>query len=334
MGWQIMEYAAIDTHKESVQVHKIDEAAQPLLRERYPVTEIGLEKLRQAVSGAVCVLEACSTSYPIYDFLTSNGIKVKVAHPLLLKSISGLKKTDKIDAERMALMLKAGIIPLAHIPTQSVRMNRDLVRQHISLVEQRTSEKNRVHALLLRYRIKVTQKNVFKKKRNWLTEEVPFELQPLLKQSLEHIDYLNNQLVSVNLLIEKKALANSDAILLTSIAGVGYFTSLLIASFIDDINRFGSSEQLVSYAGLAPRINQSGEKIILGSLSKHGMKEMRWALTQCSWAAVRYNKRFKKFYTKKSKKIGKKKAIIAVARKMLTIMYYMLKRREKFHYTC
>lgn len=329
-----MEYAGIDTHKESVQVHRVDGDARPVLRERFPTTDEGLRKLHAAVDGAVCVLEACSTSYPIYDFLTSRGVEVKVAHPLLLKSISGLKKTDKVDAERMALMLKAGIIPLAHIPSHKVRAERDLVRQHISLVHQITAEKNRVYSLLLRYRVIVSEKIVFKKKREWLNEEVPIEVKPILEQSLEHIDYLQRLQYQMDGLIKQKAVSNPDAVLLDSMPGVSYFSSVLIASFIDGVERFGSQEQLVSYAGLAPSIHQSGERIILGSISKQGMTELRWALTQCAWTAIRYSKKLRKFFLKKKRKIGANKAIIAVARKMLTIMFFMLKRRETFRDAC
>lgn len=329
-----MDSTAIDTHKESVQVHRIDENANPVLRERYPATQQGLEKLLAGVRESVCVLEACSTSYPIYDYLTSNGVEVKVAHPLLLKSISGLKKTDKVDAERMALMLKAGIIPLAHIPSLEVRLDRDLVRQHISLVGQRTCEKNRVHAVLLRYRVRVDKKILFGKNRDWLGKNVPVEVRPVLEQCLEHIDYLNGLKYRVDVRIRKRAFTNPGALLLVSVPGVSYFSALLIVSFVDGIERFGSSEQLVSYAGLAPRISQSGEKTILGHISKQGTKEMRWVLTQCAWIAVRRKGKFRKFFLKKKRKIGKKKALIAVARKMLTAMYYMLKRREKFVDAC
>ena len=328
-----MDYTGIDSHKESVVVHRIDGNTNPVLRERYPTTQQGLEKFLGGVRGSMCVLEACTTSYPIYDFLVANGVEVKVAHPLLLKSISGLKKTDKVDAQRMALMLKAGIIPLAHIPSQKVRVDRDLVRQHISLVQQKTGEKNRVHALLLRYRVKEPE-NPFGKKRDWLDSEVPCEVRPVLEQSLEHIDYLQRLQYQIDKRIEKKAGENADALLLNSIPGVGYFSSLLVASFVDGVERFGSSEQLVSYAGLAPRIHQSGERTVLGSISKQGMKELRWALTQCAWVAMRKKGKLRKFYLKKKRRIGAGKAIIAVARKMLTIMFFMLKRREAFRDAC
>lgn len=328
-----MEYAAIDTHKESVQVHRIDDDARPVLRERYPTTEDGLEKLYDAVYGASCVLEACSTSYPIYDFLISRGVEVKAAHPTLLKSLSGLKKTDKVDAERMALMLKAGIIPLAHIPSQEVRMDRDLVRQHISLTQQRTGEMNRVHALLLRYKVKVQRGNPFDENDDYW-KKAPAEIKPLLEQCLKHIEYLNSMLTQVDRRIRERAKSNADAVLLMSMPGIAHFSSLLVSSFIDGVERFGTSEQLVSYAGLAPRVYQSGEKTTFGHISKHGAKELRWSLTQCAWVSAKYSRKLRKFYLKKRRKIGNKKAIIAVARKMLTIMFFMLKRRQQFIDAC
>ncbi len=329
-----MDSTAIDTHKESIQVHRIDENTNnPVLKERYPTTQQGMEKFLDGIRGSVCVLEACTTSYPIYDFLVANGVEVKVAHPLLLKSISGLKKTDKVDAERMALMLKAGIIPLAHIPSQSVRLDRDLVRQHISLVEQRIAEKNRVHAFLLKYGIRVQEDNLFKKKRKWL-EGVPLGVKPVLEQHLSHIDYLGEMKYQVDKEIKEKAVRNPDAVFLLSIPGVSYFSALLVVSFVDGVERFGSCEQLVSYAGLSPTIHQSGERTVLGHISKHGAREIRWALTQCAWVAIRHKGKLRKFFLKKSKKIGKKKAIIAVARKLLTAMYFMLKRREEYKDAC
>ncbi|MBI4210540.1 MAG: hypothetical protein HY544_03480 [Candidatus Diapherotrites archaeon] len=80
-----MDNTCIDTHKETVQIHRVDENTNLVLMERYPTTQGGLEKLLAGVRGSVCVMEACSTSYPIYDFLIANGVEVKVANPILLK---------------------------------------------------------------------------------------------------------------------------------------------------------------------------------------------------------------------------------------------------------
>lgn len=304
-----------------------------LVREvRIPTDDLSLVRLAKTIGKAKCVMEASSACYPIYDTLTEKGIKVKVAHPLLLKSLSGLKKTDKVDAKRMAQMLKADIIPEAYIPTKEVRMKRDLVNQHISLTQQKTREINRVRALLLRHKIKPKAKNLFGKRANWINDcEIPEYLKQVLQQYLDQIHDLKGQLKKADVLIEDQAKQNKDAVLLHTHPGVGWFTAFLVAVRIDGIKRFPTPEQLVSYAGLAPTIHQSANTVRLGRISKQGCPELRWALGQCAWTAIRKNKKLRKKYFKVKRKHGKKKAITAIARKILVTMYYMLKRREVFN---
>jgi transposase len=259
-------------------------------------------------------------------------VKVKVAHPLLLRSYCGLKKTDRIDAKKLAVMLKAGFIPEAHIPNKKVRMERDLVRQHIHIVQSRTAEICRARALLLRHRIKPRTKNIFGKRANWLEKAcIPDNVRFLLQQSARQIRSLEERKKEVDTKITKKAKTNKDAAILQSIPGVGWFTAYLAVVTLDDVKRFPSAEQLVSYAGLAPRIYQSGDTRYTGRISKQGRPELRWALIQCAWIAVRKSKRFRKTYMKIKRRSGNKKAIVAVARKLLTTMYYLLKKQEAYN---
>lgn len=326
-----MLFAGLDTHKESVQVHIVNQKTQSVREERFGTDDLGLENLGYAVRNAECVLEAGSTCYSVYDFLVKRGIKVTVADPRLVRSLSGLKKTDKVDAKRLALMLKAGIIPQAHIPTHEVRLDRDLVRQHIALTKQKTREINRLKALLLRYRIKPGTKNLYGKRANWLeTIQVPQELRLVLEQHIESIRLLVAQRKKVDTQIETKAGGNKDGARLVSIPGVGWFTAHVVIAVVDGIHRFPSIEQLVSYAGLAPRVYQSGETHYSGKISKTGRAELRWALIQAAWSSVRHSKRFRKKYLKLKRKHGKKKAIVAVARKLLATMYSMLKNKTSF----
>jgi len=182
------------------------------------------------------------------------------------------------------------------------------------------------------YIIKPKQKNLFGKRADWLEKNsTPEEIKPVLQQSLQHIQELEKKKDQIDALIEKQAKKNTQAVLLQSIPGVGWFTAYLVIVFIDEIKRFPSPEQLVSYVGLAPSIYQSGNTTHFGHISKHGRSELRWALGQCSWIAVRKTNKFRKKYLKIKRKHGKKKAITAVARKMLTVMYYMLKRNEVFN---
>ena len=150
-----MNFAGLDTHKDDVLLHIITgKNNRTVVEERIPTTDAGFDRLARLLKGAACVMETGSTCYQTFDALVERGIMPKVAHALALRQNSGLKKTDPIDARRMALMLKADFIPGVHIPTKQVRIERDLISQHISLVQQHTREINRTRALLLRYRIK------------------------------------------------------------------------------------------------------------------------------------------------------------------------------------
>lgn len=326
-----MQFAGLDTHKESVLAHIIDEKGRLKREERFSADDLELTRLAKALKNTECVMEAGTTCYQFYDTLTEQGVKIKVAHPLLLRSYCGLKKTDKVDAKKLAVMLKAGFIPEAHIPSKKVRMERDLVRQHIHLTQNRTAEINRARALLLRHRIKPKTKNLFGKRANWQEKAcIPDNVRFLLQQSTRQIRSLEEQKKEVDTKITKKAKTNNDTVILQSIPSIGWFTAYLAVVTFDGIERFPSAEQLVSYAGLAPRIYQSGNTRYTGRISKQGRPELRWALIQCAWIAVRKSKRFRKTYTRIKKRSGNKKAIVAVARKLLTTMYYLLKKQEAY----
>ena len=327
-----MNFSGLDTHKESVVVHKVDGEAKDILSQHFGTGNLELERLYENVKDSECVLEAGSTCYPIYDFLTSRGVKVKVADPRILKSNCGLKKkTDKVDAKKMALMLRAGFIPEAHIPTNFVRIDRDLFKQHIFLTKQKTREINKVKSILLRYRIQPEKSNLFGKKTNWLDDcQISSELKLVLQQSLDKILLFQQQKKNVDKLIEEKARKNNDAVLLNSIPGVGWFTAFLVCNLIDGVERFHSVEQLISYAGLSPSVYQSGNKTYLGRISKQGRPELRWILVQCAWITVKKSKRFRKKFLKLKRKKGVKKAIVATAKKLLNVMYFLLKKKESY----
>lgn len=118
--------------------------------------------------------------------------------------------------------------------------------------------------------------------------------------------------------------------ILTTIQGIGFFSALLIYAEIGDINRFPNSKKLCSYAGLVPSIRQSGNRTIKGRITKEGNKLLRWVLVQCALIAVRKDERFRKFYERIKAKKGPQKAIVATARKLLTVVYACLKNRTPY----
>ena len=120
--------------------------------------------------------------------------------------------------------------------------------------------------------------------------------------------------------------------LLMTITGVDYYTALLFTSEIGDIHRFSSSSKLSSWIGLVPRVHQSADTYYHGRITKQGSPLVRWALIQAAQVAVRWDSHWREVYERISSHAGKKKAIVAIARKLAVTMYCMLTRKEPYRY--
>jgi transposase len=116
-----------------------------------------------------------------------------------------------------------------------------------------------------------------------------------------------------------------------TIPGISYYSALMISAEIGDIRRFNSAEQLTSYAGLNPSVYQSGNKCITGHISKQGNKNLRWILTQVIHVGVQHDQRLALFFHRIKRTRGTNIAITASARKLLTIIFAMLKNNSKYH---
>ncbi|MFH1200221.1 MAG: IS110 family transposase [Candidatus Micrarchaeota archaeon] len=329
-----MNYAGLDVHKDFVQACFIDKHGKTLAEKKFETTARGLKHLQNQVHGMRCVMESSTSCYPVYDALKESNVRVRVAHPLKVKAIAYAKtKTDKIDARMLAQLERADLIPESHIPDKLTRKERELVKQHVSLVEHRTAEINKTKALLLKHGVKTPCPD-FKTKRALKIAErlAPENAKFLVHQNAELILFLNEQIKSVDACIQEQAEQNADAVLLKTIPGMGWFSALMLSAFIDGVERFPSEAHLASYCGLTPSVYQSGNAPAkTGRMSKQGNSLLRWVLVQDAWAAVMHYPVFRKMFRKKSKKIGVKKAIVCVARKLLKIVFGMLSRRQAFN---
>ena len=130
--------------------------------------------------------------------------------------------------------------------------------------------------------------------------------------------------------VRRRASLDEDVRLLLSLTGVGVYSALLIRSEIGDIGRFPDYKRLVSWAGLAPGLHQSGTLLYSGGVTKQGSKMLRWIMVEAARSAVRHDTRMREFYERIKRRRGDGKAIVAVACKMLKIIWFMLSRREPY----
>jgi len=240
-------------------------------------------------------------------------------------------KTDRVDAKRLAHMLRADMLAESYVPPDEIRELRDLVRTRKSLIEERTSEKNRVRAVLTRTNNTYDSELFGPTGREFLAElSLSNADRTIVEAHLSVIEELTTQIEEIEDLIEMKFFEHSETQLLLSIPGVGNFTSAVIVAELGEIDRFDRHEEVVSYTGLDPTVHQSGETEVRGSISKEGPAVLRWALVQAATNAVRYDEYLGNFYTRLKERKNHKIAIVATARKLLVSVFYMLTRKEVY----
>jgi len=322
----------IDVHKKYSYVAIVDETGEIVEEMRIENTKESLEQFASKYKGAKAVIEATGNYRFIYDILEKH-MDVKLAHPYKTRAIAEARiKNDSLDAKMLANLLRANLIAESYVPPKEVRELRDLTRTRKSLIEDRNRLKNRVHAILSRNGV-IDYPNPFTKKgKEYLeTIDLPEIDRELLEINLSIIDKINEEIKRIDRIIQEKAKQNDDAILLTTIPGISYYSALLIKSEIGDINRFPNKFKLVSYAGLCPSIKQSGNKETRGHITKQGSRMLRWILIQCANVAIRHDDYLRSFYLRIKRRRGHNIAIVATARKMLVCIYFMLKRKEVYN---
>lgn len=323
-------YVGIDVHKRFCYATMLDEHGNKMDEYKFQNNEDSFDELIEKIGeNSKVVVEASSVSIPLYDYLDEGGFDVMVAHPLKTKAIADAKiKTDKIDSKILADLLRADLIPESYMPNKDVRDMRALVSHRVSMVRQRTALKNRIHAVLAKEGIQSSYSDIFGKEGRKELEvmELRESNRMIVDHDLELIDELNHRISETEAELMTKAKGHYWTEILQSVPGIGIFSAVLLMSEIGDMDRFQSPEKLCSYAGLVPRVHQSGDTLRYGRITKQGRYLMRWILVQAAHKAVKTEGRMRDIYLKLERKKGKQIAIVAVARKLLVSIFWMLKR--------
>jgi transposase len=223
-------------------------------------------------------------------------------------------------------------VAASYVPNKETRERRSLLRHRATLIKTRTEIKNRIHNLLDKYDLKSESSDIFSKQGlEWLHNlQLPTIDRTILNSDLALTDSLETQIKNMNIEIAKLACNQEDVKLLMTMPGIDYYSAMIISSEIGDIHRFSTAEKLASWAGLAPSIHQSGSQTKRGHITKQGSRMLRWILIQSAQISHRSDPRFQSLHQRIAARRGNNKAIVAVAREMLTIAYYMLTRREEY----
>ena len=288
-----MTYIGLDVHKRVCYGTVMDEKGQIVKRGKFSNDPQGLEEFMEGIDEALVAMEAGYCWQPLYDRLEETGHDVRLAHPLKVKAIAQAKvKTDKIDSETLAHLLRADLLPESYVPPRDIRELRDRVRRRAFLVGMRTMVKNRVHSELAKRGIRLGVP-LFTRNGRELLRGLGLEA---VDQVLPVLDALDRQIALISGSLKRMCGEDPRASLLTTIPGVGYYIALLIVSEIGDVRRFPDSEKLCSYAGLVPIVRRSGGSTYHGGITREGSKWLRWALTQAVHTHIRSETNLTRFY--------------------------------------
>jgi transposase len=321
-------YLGVDLHRRRSYVALMDAKGKISDQRRLP-NDAMPDYVAQLPKNTLAVLEATSNWSYMYDVLEEGAEKVVMAHPKRVKAIAAAKvKTDKIDATILAHLARADLLPTAYVPPPEIRELRDLVRHRSKLVRDRTRYKNRVHYILSRYNLHSPCSDLFGKKGRVFLVEVRGQLssthQLILDAYLAMIDALDEWIKPVNKVIEAREKTDPRIELLCSMPGVGIYSAVMIIAEIGDVRRFTGPKQLCSFAGLVPSTRSSDDVVRHGRITKEGSPWLRWIMVSAAQRAPCGSPRLARFFERVMQRSGKKAARVALAREMLSIVYYML----------
>ena len=328
-------YIGLDVHKRQVVAAGVDQQQNELLKpvkikiKNFP--SWAQDNLNQTDSVA---LEATINSWKIHDDLHDIVAEVLVANSYKIKLISSsAAKTDRHDALVLAKLLAANLLPVVWVPPVPVRELRDLTRYRSKLVGERNKLKSRLHNMLHKQNLALPVGGPFTEKNELWWRDL--SLNEIEKIQISHhwhsIHHINKQISETEALIVQQSASDYWSEMMTfimQIPGIGMYTGMTILAAIGDIERFPAPSQLVGYAGLGARVRSSGDWYQTGKISKQGRRELRTALVNSAWVAVRFSNHWRHQFEKLAVRIGKKKAITAIARKLLVVIWHVLTKKE------
>jgi len=330
-------YIGLDVHKHYITVGGMNAQQEIVLRPR----DVEMERFQRWAESNLrktdeVVLEATTNTWDVYDTIVPLAKRVVVAHPAEVKQIANSRvKTDNQDVIRLVRLLIADIVPEVWVPPVAVRELRAMISYRWRLVKMSTAIQNRMHSLLHRHNIQAPQGKVDTgENREWWERLKLSELETLrLKQEIKTLRLIRENIVEVER--ELGRLSNGErwgdqAVYLMQLPGVGIIVTMTILSAIGDIRRFESPKKLVGYAGLGAGVHDSGQKHQGKGITKFGRKELRWALVEAAWQAVRSNPKWRAEYDALCKPKHQNQAIVAIAHKLLVIIWYLLNRQEVY----
>lgn len=324
-----MWHVGMDLHRATVVIAAVDDSGRVIEPARINCRDT------QAILGAVSVLkpfraviEATSNYRWLFDLLAPHGT-VLVAHPLRLRAmVQRRAKTDKLDSQLLANLLRIDQVPLSYVPPEAYLRLRELTRFRARLTRGKVGAKVGLRALLARhnrtapYRVPFGPRGLA-----WFARQQfgPID-DDVRDELLARLRHFRGRIAAVDARLEGLRPEFPQVEALLDLRGIGLYSALVVVAELGEVGRFRSARQVGAYAGLTARVRQSGDRCRHGAISREGSPLLRWVLTEAATKVVKGDAGLRNFYTRVRKRSGAKVARVAVARKLAEICWKRLRR--------
>jgi transposase len=329
-------YCGIDLHARTMYVCILNQAGETVLHRNMKTDPaLFLKVIAPYREDLVVAVECIFTWYWLADLCVQQGIPFVLGHALYMKAIHGGKaKNDKIDAHKIALLLRGGMMPQAYVYPAEMRATRDLLRRRMHLMHKRAELLSHIQNTNHQYNLpEMGKKIAYKANREGVAERfVDTAVQKSIEVDLALIDHYDKLLSDIELYIVNTAKQHDVNAFyrLRSVPGIGKILALVILYEVQDIGRFPRVQDFVSYCRLVKCTKESAGKKYGTSGKKIGNAYLKWAFSEVAVLFLRNNPEGQKYLARLEKKHSKGKALTILAHRLARTVYHLLRREQAF----
>lgn len=335
-----MIYVGMDISSKDFMIYAVNERKKVSFKGSIAPSKQALRKLIDdlGIEKKIFVFEAGNQMKWIADFFKKENQEIHVVHPNEVKWItqSSGKKTDKVDAKKLAELARADMLPRRVVLADGkARDLRELTAARQTLLSKRVSLMNTIRGYLKQEGVRLPAK--FFVSNEWQVHLIGLKLRSSTESIVANLMYAVEQMQECEkgLNTEIQSIDDEQIKLIETIPGIGKLSARILFGALISAERFDNSKSVANYGALAPTIHQSGDMNHLGKINRDGRSEVRRAMLQCAHAVARTKtaavKPLKEFFERIEKRRGKKRAIVALSRKLLTTVYGVMKSGETYN---
>lgn len=321
-------FVGLDVHKHYLVAYALDaDLKRSFGPQHVPLEDLDQWRQKRLTHDDAMVLEMTTNAFQLYDDLLPHVHSVTVVHPPHVALITRARvMTDKIAARILAEELARGSLAGIWIPPQPVRELRALLAQRTKMVRLSTQAKNRLHAVLHRHYLGLPEGSPFVEAARewWLGLPVDALERTRIQTDLDTLFFAQRQIAALEACLATVAAGDARVPFLVQSTGISLLTALTLLAAIGDIHRFPSARHLVGYAGLGASVHDSGQTTRLGRITKAGRRDIRSVMVEAAQTAANTHPHWRAELERLEPRLGRNKAIVAIARKLLVVVWHTL----------